>query len=107
MMRAVVEGVEVGADFLELRVHPIVDALNIALGVKAAGYAALICHKDGQITFVIDILDGFLGSVYPDEILGTVQVVDVDVQRAIAVEEYGLIFHIRNSRRCRGTLHTL
>lgn len=106
MMRAVVEGVEVGADFSEFRVHPVVDAFDVALGVEAAGHAALICHEDGEKALVVDVLDGLFCAVYPDEVLGTVQVVNVDIQRAVAVEKYGLIFHIRSNRRCRGTSHT-
>ncbi len=106
MMRAVVEGVEVGADFPEFRVHPVVDAFDVAFGVKAAGNAALICHEDGEEAMVVDVLDGLFRPIDPDEVLGTVQVVDVDVQCAVAVEKDGLIFHIRSNRRCRGMLHT-
>ena len=87
VMRAVVEGVEVGADFLELAVHPVVDAPDVALGVVAAGNAGLIRHKDGEVAAVVDIADGLLGSGDPDEVFRAVEVVDVDVEGAVAVEE--------------------
>lgn len=103
MMRAVVEGIEVGADFFEFYVHPVVDALDVAFGIEAAGNAALVCHEDGEIALVVDVFDGFFGSFYPNEVLGAVQVVDVDIQGTVAVEEDGLIFHIRSNRRYRGT----
>lgn len=90
VMRAVVEGVEVGADFLELAVHPVVDPPDIALGVVAAGDAGLIRHEDGEVAAVVDIADGLLGSGDPDEVLGAMEVVDVDVEGAVAVEEDGL-----------------
>lgn len=87
VMRAVVEGVEVGADFLELAVHPVVDAPDVALGVVATGNAGLIRHKDGEVAAVVDIADGLLGSGDPDEVFRAVEVVDVDVEGAVAVEE--------------------
>ena len=90
VMRAVVEGVKVGADFLELAVHPVVDASDVALGVVAAGDARLIRHEDGEVAVVVDIADGLLGSGNPDEVFGAVEVVDVDVEGAVAVEEDGL-----------------
>ncbi len=90
VMRAVVEGVEMGADFLELAVHPVVDAPDVALGVVAAGDAGLIRHEDGEVAAVVDIADGLLGSGDPDEVLGAMEVVDVDVEGAVAVEEDGL-----------------
>lgn len=90
VMRAVVEGVEVGADFLELAVHPVVDAPDVALGVVAAGDAGLVRHEDGEVAAVVDIADGLLGSGDPDEVFGAMEVVDVDVEGAVAVEEDGL-----------------
>ena len=96
-----------GADFLELAVHPVVDVLDIALGVVAAGDAGLVRHEDGEVAAVVDIADGLLGSGDPDEVFGTVEVVDVDVECAVAVKEYGFIFRIHSNRRCRGRSHTL
>lgn len=90
VMRAVVEGVEMGADFLELAVHPVVDAPDVALGVVAAGDAGLIRHEDGEVAAVVDIADGLLGAGDPDEVFGAVEVVDVDVEGAVAIEEDGL-----------------
>ena len=90
VMRAVVESVKVGADFLELAVHPVVDAPDVALGVVAAGDAGLIRHEDGEVAAVVDIADGLLGAGDPDEVFGAVEVVDVDVEGAVAVEEDGL-----------------
>ncbi len=90
MMGAVVEGVKVGADFLELAVHPVVDALDVALGIVAAGDAALVGDQDGEIAFVIDVFYGFFRAGDPDEVLRAMEVVDVNVQGAVAVEEDGL-----------------
>lgn len=90
VMRAVVEGVKVGADFLELAVHPVVDAPDVALGVVAAGDTGLIRHEDSEVAAVVDIADGLLGAGDPDEVFGAVEVVDVDVEGAVAVEEDGL-----------------
>ena len=90
VMRAVVESVEMGADFLELAVHPVVDAPDVALGVVAAGDTGLVRHEDGEVAAVVDIADGLLGAGDPDEVFGTVEVVDVDVEGAVAVEEDGL-----------------
>ena len=78
-----------GADFLELAVHPVVDVLDVALGVVAAGDAGLVRHEDGKVAAVIDMTDGLFGVGNPDEVFGTVKVVDVDVEGAVAVEEYG------------------
>lgn len=89
VMRAVVEGVEVGAGFLELAVHPVVDASDIALGIVAAGDAGLVRHEDGEVAAVVDVADGFFGAGDPDEVFGAVQVVDVDIESAVTVEEYG------------------
>lgn len=124
VMRAVVEGVEVGADFLELAVHPVVDAPDVALGVVAAGDAGLVRHEDGEVAAVVDIADGLLGSGDPDEVFGAMEVVDVDVEGAVAVEEDGLsggfihrfavplphrgrlfICHTHSNRRYRGRSH--
>ncbi len=107
VVRAVVEGVEVSADFLELAVHPVVDALDVALGVVAAGDAGLVCHEDGEVAAVVDVADGLFGTGNPDEVFGTVEVVDVDVECAVAVKEYGFIFRIHSNRRCRGRSRTL
>lgn len=107
VMRAVVEGVEVGADFLELAVHPVVDAPDVALGVVAAGDAGLVRHEDGEVAAVIDMTDGLFGVGNPDEVFGTVKVVDVDVEGAVAVKEDGFIFHTHSNRRCRGRSRTL
>lgn len=104
---AVVEGVKVGADFLELAVHPVVDVLNVALGVVAAGNAGLVRHEDGKVAAVIDMTDGLFGVGIPDEVFGTVKVVDVDVEGAVAVKEDGFIFHTHSNRRCRGRSRTL
>ena len=90
VMRAVVEGVKVGADFLELAVHPVVDAPDVALGIVAAGDAGLVRHEDGEVAAVVDVADGLLGSGDPDEVFGAMEVVDVDVEGAVAVEEDGL-----------------
>ena len=49
-----------GADFLELAVHPVVDVLDVALGVVAAGDAGLVRHEDGEVAAVVDIADGSL-----------------------------------------------
>lgn len=107
VMRAVVEGVKVGADFLELAVHPVVDALDVALGVVAAGNAGLVRHEDGKVATVVDIADGLLGAGDPDEVFGAMEVVDVDVEGAVAVKEDGFIFHTHSNRRCRGRSRTL
>lgn len=90
VMRAVVEGIKVGTDFLELAVHPVVDAPDVALGVVAAGDTGLVRHEDGEVAAVVDVADGFFGAGDPDEVFGAVQVVDVDVESAVAVEEDGL-----------------
>lgn len=90
VMRAVVEGVKVGADFLELAVHPVVDAPDVTLGVVAAGDTGLVRHEDSEVAAVVDIADGLLGAGNPDEVLGAMEVVDVDVEGAVAVEEDGL-----------------
>lgn len=90
VMRAVVEGIKVGTDFLELAVHPVVDAPDVALGVVAAGDAGLVRHEDSEVAAVVDIADGLLGAGDPDEVFGTMEVVDVDVEGAVAVEEDGL-----------------
>ena len=103
MVRTVVEGVEVGADVLELGVHPVVDALDVALGVVAAGDAGLVRHEDDEVAAVVDVADSLFGTGNPDEVLGAVQVVDIDVEGAVAVEEDGLIFHTHSNRRCRGS----
>lgn len=103
VVRAVVEGVEVGADVLELAAHPVVDVLDVALGVVAAGDAGLVRHEDGEVAAVVDVADGLFGAGDPDEVFGTVKVVDVDVEGAVAVEEDGLIFHTHSNRRCRGS----
>lgn len=107
VVRAVVKGVEVGADFLELAVHPVVDMLDVALGVVAAGDTGLIRHEDSEVAAVVDIADGLLGAGDPDEVFGAVQVVDVDVEGAVAVKEDGFIFHTHSNRRCRGRSRTL
>lgn len=78
-----------GTDVLELGVHPVVDALDVALGVVAAGDAGLVRHEDGEVAAVVDIADGLLGAGDPDEVFGAMEVVDVDVEGAVAVEEYG------------------
>lgn len=90
VMWAIVESVEMGADFLELAVHPVVDAPDVALGVVAAGDTGLVCHEDSEVAAVVDIADGLLGAGDPDEVFGAVEVVDVDVEGAVAVEEDGL-----------------
>lgn len=127
VVRAVVEGVEVGADFLELAVHPVVDTLDVALGVVAAGDAGLVRHEDDEVAAVVDVADGLFGAGNPDEVFGTVKVVDVDVECAVAVKEdcpagdlfrqpaaatfpvrgEGFIFRIHSNRRCRGRSRTL
>ena len=96
-----------GADFLELAVHPVVDVLDIALGVVAAGDAGLVRHEDGEVAAVVDVADGLFGAGDPDEVFGTVKVVDVDVEGAVAVKEDGFIFHTHSNRRCRGRSRTL
>ena len=126
MMRAVIECIEVSAHLLKLCIHPVVDALDIALGIVAPGNTGLIRHDNGEVSMVVDVFDGFLGSFQPDEILRAMQVGDVKVERAIAVEEYGpfgdlihrfavpllqrrrlLISCIHNNRRCRGSRRIL
>lgn len=107
VVRAVVEGVEVGTDFLELAVHPVVDVLDVALGVVSAGDAGLVRHEDGEVAAVVDVADGLFGAGDPDEVFGTVKVVDVDVEGAVAVKEDGFIFHTHSNRRCRGRSRTL
>lgn len=89
MMRAVVERIEVSANALKFLIHPVVDVPNVALGVVAAGNAGLVRHEDGEIAMVIDVFDGFFGAGNPDEVFGTVQVGDVDVEGAVTVEEDG------------------
>lgn len=86
---AVIEGVEVGADFLQFSVHPVVEAAHGALGEVAARDAALVGDDDGEVSGVVDVPDGLFGIWRPDEVLGPVEVVDVDVQRPVAVKEYG------------------
>lgn len=107
VVRAVVEGVEMGADLLEFAVHPVVDVLDVALGVVAAGDAGLVRHEDGEVAAVVDVADGLFGAGDPDEVFRTVKVVDVDVEGAVAVKEDGFIFRIHSSRRCRGRSRTL
>lgn len=107
VVRAVVEGVQVGADFLELAVHPVVDMLDVALGVVAAGDTGLVRHEDGEVAAVVDVADGLFGAGDPDEVFRTVKVVDVDVEGAVAVKEDGFIFRIHSNRRCRGRSRTL
>lgn len=107
VVRAVVEGVEMGADLLEFAVHPVVDVLDVALGVVAAGDAGLVRHEDGEVAAVVDVADGLFGAGDPDEVFRTVKVVDVDVEGTVAVKEDGFIFHTHSSRRCRGRSRTL
>lgn len=96
-----------GADFLELAVHPVVDVLDIALGVVTAGDAGLVRHEDGEVAAVVDVADGLFGAGDPDEVFRAVKVVDVDVEGTVAVKEDGFIFRIHSNRRYRGRSHTL
>lgn len=133
MMRAIIERIEMGADLLEFVIHPGIDVPDIAFGVVATGNATLVRHKDGEIATVVDVANGFLGAGYPNEVFGAVQVVDVDIEGAVAVEEDGfaaatfpvrgnlihrfavplphrgrlLIFHIRSNHRYQGSRRIL
>ena len=89
MVRAVVERVEVGAAHAELAVHPVEDAHDVALGEEAARDAALVRDEDREEPAVVDVADGLARAGDPLEVLRPVQVVNVDVERAIAVEEDG------------------
>ena len=89
VMRAVVEGVEVGAAALQFDVHPVVDAYDVALRIVAARDAALVRDEDREVAAVVDVFDGLLRAGDPLEVLRPVQVVDVDVERAVAVEKDG------------------
>ena len=78
-----------GAAALQLGVHPVVDAHDVALRIVAARDAALIRDEDGEVATVVDVFDGLLRAGDPLEVLRPVQVVDVDIERAVAVEKDG------------------
>ena len=90
MVGAVVQVVQMGTDFCQLLIHPIVDIYHVFFRVVAAGDAALVGDQDGEIAFVIDVFYGFFRAGDPDEVLGAMEVVDINVQGAVAVEEDGL-----------------
>ena len=78
-----------GAAALQLGVHPVVDAHDVALRIVAARDAALVRDEDGEVAAVVDVFDGLLRAGDPLEVLRPVQVVDVDVERAVTVEKDG------------------
>ena len=90
VMRTVVERIEMRSDSGKFRVHPVVDGLYVFFRIVAAGCAGLVRHEDGKAALVIDVFYGCCRAGDPDEVLGAVEVVDVDVQGTVAVEEDGL-----------------
>lgn len=87
MMGTVIERIEMRSDSGKFRVHPVVNGLYVFFRIVAAGYAGLVRHEDGKAALVIDVFYGFFGAGDPDEVLGAVEVVDVNVEGAVAVEK--------------------
>ena len=106
-MRAVVERVDVCAALLQLRIHPVVQARDVALGEIAARDAALVRDDDREIAVRIRPAHCIDRPLRPHERERVVEVVDIDVERAVTVEKDRLILrHRRNIRPRRGTRNT-
>lgn len=107
MMRTIVERVDVRAALLQLRIHPIVQARDVVLGEVAARDAALIRDDDREIAVRIRPAHGIDRALRPHEVRGIVEIVHIDVERAVTVEKDRLILrHRRNIRPHRGTRST-
>ena len=103
MVGAVVECVDVRAMRGKLRIHPVVESVHGSLVVVAARDAALIRDDDDEIAVFIRPANRFDCALDPDEFLRLVEIVHVDVERAVAVEEDRLIRHRRSTRPPSGS----
>ena len=95
-----------GALFFQFLVHPIVQTKHIFFRIVAARHARLVRDDDGQDAALVEAADGGGSIGRPDEILRTMQVMNIDVQRAVTVKEYSgdaLILHSGSSLRPQGS----
>ena len=95
-MRAVVQRVEIGAAGLQPPPHFVVAHLDKARSDQALRHARLVGDDDQLVAGALEQPQRVHGPRKQLEILQLVQVADVDVQRAVAVEEDGF-FHDSDS----------
>lgn len=88
MIRAEIESIDVGPDLRQVSRHLFVEAMHGRLIVISACDAGLVCDHDHEKAETIDESDRFASAGEPNQILRSVGVAFVDVERAIAVEEY-------------------
>ena len=98
MVRAVVECVDVRIIPSELRIHPVMQALYRRLVIVAARNAALVRDDDDEVAVHIRPADRVNRPLYPHEIGRIMEIVHVDVERAVAVEKDRPIRHRRSTR---------
>ncbi|MNT34868.1 hypothetical protein D3C72_1708690 [compost metagenome] len=86
---AVVEVVEVGAFAFEELGEPVVQRVEVGLGVVAAGGAGLVRDEDGQHAEGVELADGLGGSGDQVEVERVVDVAHFLVDGAVAIEKDG------------------
>lgn len=91
VMGAVVERIEVRANFGELAIHPAVEIPHGMFRIVAAGDAGLVRDEDGEEALVVDVFYGFSGVWRPKKVLRSVKVVDIDVQCTVTIEKDGAL----------------
>src|SRR6185312_10346750 len=89
MVGAILELVDMGAEAGQFLVHPAMQPIDRIDAIIAARNAGLIGHHECQVASVIAQLDGFARACNPFEILDPVYIGFIDIQHAVAVEEYG------------------
>jgi len=89
MMGAIFERIDMRPLRRQLGVHPVVQGVNIVFAVASPRHTGLVGHHEHEIADVIAKPHGLSGAREPFDLFGTVQIADIAVEHAVAIEEYG------------------
>ena len=89
MMGAEIEGVYVSAVVRQEPLEVDVEVVEIRLAVVSTGDASLVGHYDDKEASGVEARDSLWGTGDKVEIVRTVKIVDLDIDRAVTVEKDG------------------
>ena len=85
MMHTIIERIDECTSDGQLVLHPPMQSDDVILFIIPMAHAGLVGHNDDAIPEIIQTTHGFLGSSYPVDLVGSMDIPVIDVKNAIAI----------------------
>ena len=89
MMHTIIERIDECASYGQLVLHPPMQSDDVILFIVPVAHAGLVGHNDDAIPEIIQTAHGLLGTSYPVDLVGSMDIAVIDVKNAIAIQKNG------------------